>query len=37
MVHGTPAEEEVGDIGGPEALVPTGGENLGTENILQEL
>jgi len=37
MVHGTPAEEEVGDIGGPEALAPAGGNNLGTENMLHEL
>ena len=36
MVHGTPAEEEVGDLSGPEALVPARGNNLETENMLQE-
>ena len=36
MVHGNPAEEEVGDLSGPEALVPAGGKNLGTENMWQE-
>jgi len=36
MVHGTPAEEEVGDLGGPEMLVPAEDKNLGTENMLQE-
>ena len=36
MVHGTPAEEEEGDLSGPEALVPAGGNNLETENMLQE-
>ena len=34
MVHGTPAEEEVGDLGGPEMLVLAEGKNLGTENML---
>jgi len=36
MVHGTPAEEEVGKLDGPEALVPARGNNLETENMLQE-
>ena len=36
MVHGTPAEEKVGDLSGPEALVPAGGNNVETEDMLQE-
>ena len=36
MVHGTPAEEEVGNLDGFEALVPARGNNLETENMLQE-